>query len=64
MTTHYTTDDLLVALGFAKPGREKPDDHPGLASALAIALGTNPAPNGDEPAKTAPEMPDSNGNAR
>ena len=58
MTTHYTTDDLLVALGFAKPGRDRPDEHPTLASALAIALGSEPAAKANEPAKTAPETPD------
>jgi hypothetical protein len=48
MTTHYTTDDLLVALGFAKSKTEDPNA-PGvkdLAAAVAIAKGSQPAQDG------------------
>ena len=50
MTTHYTTDDLLVALGFAKRKSEDPNA-PGakdLAAAVAIAEGGHPDQDGGQ----------------
>ena len=64
MTTHYTTDDLLVALGFAKPKGEAPNQHPSLASALAIALGNPSVGDEKDPSRSGTEPPHSNGDSQ